>query len=98
MMMYGLKNDTLKKNLNVLRRYKQIHDVILFGSRAIGTYKNGSDIDLCLKGDLNTKLLLNIMTDLDSLFLPYEVDLSIYDKIDNDDLKEHIDRVGIKLM
>lgn len=96
--MYGLKNDTLKKNLNVLRRYKQIHDVILFGSRAIGTYKNGSDIDLCLKGDLNTKLLLNIMTDLDSLFLPYEVDLSIYDKIDNDDLKEHIDRVGIKLM
>ena len=98
MIMYGLKNDTLKKILNVLTRYKQIHDVILFGSRAIGTYKNGSDIDLCLKGDVNTKVLLNIMTDLDSLFLPYEIDLSIYDKIDNDDLKEHIDRVGIKLM
>ncbi len=96
--MYGLKKDTIEKILNVFTKYSQIHNVVLFGSRAIGTYKNGSDIDICIKGDINTKLLLSIMNDLDSLFLPYEIDLTIYDKIENDDLKEHIDRVGIKLM
>jgi predicted nucleotidyltransferase len=96
--MYGLKKETLEMILNAFTQYKQIHDVVLFGSRAIGTFKNGSDIDLCIKGDINKKLLLSIMNDLDSLFLPYEIDLTIYDKIDNDDLKEHIDRVGIKLM
>lgn len=98
MIMYGLKKDTIEKILNVFTKYSQIHNVVLFGSRAIGTYKNGSDIDICIKGDINTKLLLSIMNDLDSLFLPYEIDLTIYDKIENDDLKEHIDRVGIKLM
>ena len=53
--MYGLKKDTIEKILNVFTKYSQIHNVVLFGSRAIGTYKNGSDIDLCLKGDVNTK-------------------------------------------
>lgn len=95
--MCGLNKDTIDKILNVFLSYRQITDVILFGSRALGTYKNGSDIDISLKGDLNTKHVLSIMNDLDDLFLPYEFDLNLYDRIENVDLKEHIDRVGVSL-
>lgn len=68
----------------------------LYGSPAKGNYKRGSDIDLTLKGDaLTYRDLLRLMDELDDLLLPYMIDLSIYDQIDNPALREHIDRVGV---
>lgn len=67
----------------------------IYGSRAKGNYKNGSDIDLTLKGNhLNLSLLNQIANELDDLMLPYTFDLSIYSHISNEALIEHIDRVG----
>jgi len=67
----------------------------LYGSRAKGNYKPGSDIDLTLKGiGLDLKLINKISIELDDLLLPYTFDLSIYNAIDDPALIEHIERVG----
>lgn len=94
-MPYGLKKETVEKILNLFSQYNEIDEAILYGSRAKGNYKPGSDIDLCLKGDhLNLHILNKISLDIDDLFLPYTLDLSLYSHIANPDLLSHISRVG----
>lgn len=94
--MYGLKEKHINAITNTFKKYSQIKQVILYGSRAKGNYHNGSDIDLSLKGEsLTLSLLFKIETELDDLLLPYKIDLSIYCKIENLDLIDHIKRVGI---
>lgn len=80
----------------VFRCYPAISEVILYGSRAMGTYRDSSDIDLTLKGDgLDLSLLLAVENQVDDLLLPWGVDLSLFDAIDNDDLRAHILRCGV---
>ena len=94
-MQYGLKKETVKKINTVFARYEEVEEATLYGSRAKGNYKSGSDVDLTLKGkQLNLKLLNKISLDLDDLLLPYTFDLSIYHHITASDLIEHIERVG----
>lgn len=96
MLKFGLTDNVIKKINDVFVRYPNISQVVLYGSRAKGNYKKGSDIDLVLKGtDLNLTCLNKISLDLDDLLLPYTFDLSNYDQIDNQDLLNHIDRIGI---
>ena len=72
-----------------------IDEVILYGSRAMGNYKTGSDIDLVLKGTkLSLTDLLKIENELDDLMLPYKIDVALYHQINNPELIEHIQRVG----
>ena len=95
-MTYGLREDTIKKINSVFVNYTNISKVLLYGSRAKGNYKNGSDIDLCvISKDMDIKELQKISLDLDDLLLPYKIDLSVYEKITNKELKEHIDRIGV---
>lgn len=78
--------------------YENVQKVILYGSRAKGTFRNSSDIDLTLIGEnISLDTLFSIENDLDDLLLPYKIDLSIYSKIDNIQLKEHIQRVGVTI-
>ncbi|MBN1378909.1 MAG: nucleotidyltransferase domain-containing protein [Gammaproteobacteria bacterium] len=73
-----------------------MEEVVLYGSRAKGTYRPGSDIDLTLKGpELNLRILNRISTELDDLLLPFCFDLSIFTQVENADLFEHIQRVGL---
>ena len=94
-MQYGLKKESIEKVNRIFAQYDKIEEVILYGSRAKGNYKPGSDIDLTLKGKgLNLKLLNKISLELDDLLLPYTFDLSIYHHIKQADLIDHIVRVG----
>ena len=94
-MQYGLKKETVKKINIIFVKYKEVEEATLYGSRAKGNYKPGSDVDLTLKGkQLNLKLLNKISLDLDDLLLPYAFDLSIYHHITAPDLIDHIKRVG----
>lgn len=87
-MRFGLTNKTIEMIQNVFSKYKQIDKAILYGSRAKGNYKRGSDIDLTLFGDaLSYKILMNIFDDLDELLLPYMIDLSVFSDIDNTQLR-----------
>jgi predicted nucleotidyltransferase len=97
-MPYGLKKETLQRITEVLSKHSQVDQAILYGSRAIGNYKNGSDIDITLKGcDLNLSILNRICNELDELLLPYTFDISILHQISNPDLQDHIKRIGINL-
>lgn len=94
-MHYGLKENTILRIQSVLANFPEIEEVILYGSRAKGNYKNGSDIDLTFKGKQLTLAILGKLDEqLDDLLLPYTFDLSIYHQINNPDLLDHMDRVG----
>ena len=92
----GLTPQTVEKIGSVLSRHPKVEKAVLYGSRAKGNYKNGSDIDLTLHGDeLAHNDLLSIMWELDDLLLPYTIDLSIFEELDHAKLREHIERVGV---
>lgn len=75
-----------------------VERVVLFGSRAKGNARTGSDIDLAVMGQgLGSRDLADLDNRLDDLLLPYKIDLVLYEHIDNQDLREHIERVGIVL-
>lgn len=97
-MKYGLKESTLGSIIDVFARYPKIDKVLLYGSRAKGNYKKGSDIDLALVGEnINMQDLHKILLELDKLYLPYGFDLVIFEKIKNKDLVENINRLGITI-
>jgi predicted nucleotidyltransferase len=94
----GLPPAAVASILQVLHGYPQIERIVLYGSRAKGNFRPGSDIDLCLVAPaLGLRDLLEIDGRLDDLLLPWKIDLSLRHQIDNPELLEHIDRVGIPL-
>jgi predicted nucleotidyltransferase len=95
-MEYGLSDRTLNTLQSIFQKYPGIKQAFLYGSRAKGKFRIGSDIDLTLKtGENFTHTdLLSISNDFDDSDMPYFVDVSIYDNLSNPDLKAHIDRVG----
>ncbi len=93
---YGLPLNAIKALKNIFKAYPQIDRVILYGSRAKGTYRQGSDIDLCIDGpSLGLTELSIIENQIDDLLLPWNIDLSLRHQIDNQALLDHIDRVGV---
>lgn len=98
-MNFGLSNKTLDYLINCFKDFKEIESVKIFGSRALGNYKRGSDVDLTLIGaavDEKTALALSKRLNQE-LPLPYYFDIVVYSKIKNQALIEHIDRFGIKI-
>ncbi len=92
---FGLSGITIEKINTVFARYPEVETVSLYGSRAKGTFKNGSDIDLAMTGaSLSQDIRSRIAQELDDLLLPYEIDLSIFGELHNDELAAHIRRVG----
>ena len=78
-----------------LSSFKKIDKAVIYGSRAMGNYHAGSDIDIALIGDaLNLQDLERIAGALDESAIPFKVDLSILELIDHLELKDHIARVG----
>ncbi|MFN8388475.1 MAG: nucleotidyltransferase domain-containing protein [Anaerolineales bacterium] len=94
---FGLKETTIQKLCGVFAKYPQVSKAVLYGSRAKGNYKNGSDIDLTLHGgaDLTLNVMYKILDEIDDLLLPYTIDLSIYRTLSDPDFIDHIQRVGI---
>src|SRR6056297_2834560 len=94
-MKFGLKEETILKITSVLKKFPQVEKAVLYGSRAKGNFKKGSDIDLTLMGEnLDLTLTNKIETEIDDLLLPYTFDISIYHQLNNSKLIDHIDRVG----
>lgn len=91
---FGLKESSIQKINHVFSQYPEIEKAVIYGSRAKGNYRHGSDIDITLFGHLSLKHLSRISTQLDDLYLPYTIDLSLYNDIDTLALIKHIDQVG----
>ena len=95
-MRFGLKEDDIGAINAIFSLYPTIDKVALYGSRAKGNYKPGSDIDLTIiEHGLTFDDLLQIERQLDDLLLPYTFDLSLFRKIDHPELLAHIQRVGV---
>lgn len=93
-MKFGLSNNVLEKIVEVLSSFRAIDEAVIYGSRALGTYREGSDIDMTLKGNLSFNDLIQVEKELDEQMLPYSFDLSLYRNITNPDLLDHINRAG----
>lgn len=94
---FGLDEKTIKSIKSVLGSYQEIERVLIYGSRAKGNYKPGSDIDITLIApSLNNTDLLKIENKMDDLLLPYKIDISLFHQIENPQLIDHIHRVGIE--
>lgn len=92
---FGLSDWTMGDLRSVFRQHPKVRKVILFGSRAKGNYRTGSDIDLALVGsDIDHEEMLRIYNDIDDLGLLYKVDLLHYEEKQGTPIGEHIDRVG----
>jgi predicted nucleotidyltransferase len=92
---FGLPPATLEAIRRILAEVPAVKKAVIYGSRAKGTYRPGSDIDLTLFGDgLDLDTLGQIATRLHESPIPYQVDLSIFELIDHAGLREHIQRVG----
>ena len=94
--MFGLDTDTIRNIKNCFAKIPQIQKVLLYGSRAKGNYKNGSDIDLILIGkNLNPDdSIYPLKEELNKLYLPYTFDISILSKLDKLEFINRILKVG----
>lgn len=93
---FGISEEVIALITNVFNKFPTIKEVKIFGSRAMGNYKPGSDIDLAIFSDsLTHNDLLDILQELEDLELLYEIDCLDYNKTKEPALKEHINHVGI---
>ena len=95
-MKYGLTEKALSLILSELSKYDQIESAVIFGSRAMGNYKLGSDIDLVIYGKgVNHEILNRLSFRLnEELPLPYYFDVLVYHLVESEALKEHINEFG----
>jgi predicted nucleotidyltransferase len=95
-MSHGLQKRDIENIIKASGELPEIEEVILFGSRAKGTNKKASDIDMAIKGkDISDKTVKRLSARLnEELPLPYFIDIVHYETIQNQDLIDHIERVG----
>jgi predicted nucleotidyltransferase len=93
----GLTEADISDIISVIKRYPEIDEVILFGSRAKGNYRPGSDVDLALK--LQGKDISNQLSGTlnDESLMPYHFDVLNVANITSPELLDHINRVGVTL-
>ncbi|MFC2130996.1 nucleotidyltransferase domain-containing protein [Bacteroidota bacterium] len=99
-MNFGLTQKDIELIVTAIQSFKNIEKAIIFGSRAKGNHKRGSDIDIALIGKELSKSDMARLRDLlnEELPLPYFFDVINYHEINNQDLREHIDRVGVTIL
>jgi len=91
----GLPEEQTECIRKILSSCIHLKKAVLFGSRAMGTNRPGSDIDTALYGEnLTIHDKISLMTRIDDLDLPYETDIIHIQNITNQDLLAHITRVG----
>ena len=93
----GINQQEMAKIIAIFRHYPEINKVILFGSRAKGTSRSNSDIDLAVDGIISDLQIEALAMELDELPLPYKFDVQAIAGIRNPALADHIDRVGVEI-
>jgi predicted nucleotidyltransferase len=95
----GLTARDRKHLQSAMQKFPEIEKAIIFGSRAMGNSKKGSDVDLAIVGkNITSATALRLRTLLnDELPLPYFLDIVRYETITNENLKRHIDEYGVVL-
>lgn len=91
----GITAEDLESIVTAIKKNRKVKKIILFGSRAKGNYKKGSDIDIAIiEDEISFNQLNQIRVDVNELMLPYNIDIIDFKKIKNKELRKHIIRVG----
>lgn len=96
MMVFGLRQQDLDEIVRILQTFQVVEEAVIFGSRAKGNFKDGSDIDIAVKGkaiDQRVVASLSFRLNEESL-MPYFFDIVHFEEISEKALREHISRVG----
>lgn len=94
-MNFGLKDRHFHAVLDILRSQKKVEKIVLFGSRARGTYSPESDVDICLFGDaLDLTDQADLIATMEDLTIPQQVDLLLHHRIKEKALLDHIRKEG----
>ena len=93
----GLKPESRRRILAILSANPRVRKVVIFGSRATGSYRTTSDIDLALFGpDLTLDDHAQLAAQLDELPMAQEVDLVLFNTIEHQALRQHIQQHGVE--
>lgn len=95
-MEFGLTEPTYNKIRYLVQKYNK-YTFKIFGSRARGDYKKGSDIDIAVEGCTDNKDKFSIMNDFDLIDIPYQIDLVFIDDIKKQEFLKSIERDGKKI-
>ena len=90
---FGLPQQTIDELLNYFKSKPEIEKVVIYGSRAKGTYHNGSDIDFAI-WTKNNENIARILSELDELPTPYMFDVTNYNTLSHEGMKNSIDKDG----
>jgi uncharacterized protein len=96
---FGITDNSYSLILKTIAKFPEIEKAVIFGSRAMGNYKKGSDIDLAVFGQ---NIDLDRISGLQSILnqrlpIPYHVDMVHFDTVENKELQDHINDVGIEI-
>lgn len=94
--MFGLYKEDITYITNLLAHYPAVTKAVIFGSRAMGNYRQGSDVDIALFGkELTTDEVSAISFNLNEESpMPYFFDVLHFDKLKKEALKDHIRAKG----
>ena len=96
-MKFGLEENIIENLIKTFEANPKVYKAIVFGSRAKGSYRPNSDIDIAIKGyDITLDDILKMSVAFDDKKIIQKIDLIDYTSIKEPALKEHIDRVGIE--
>lgn len=96
---FGLNDKIIEDIKSILKKYPEVEKAVIFGSRARGDYRKGSDIDITLFGDkLTNSINTKIFYDIDDLYLIYKIDLINFNTLSNEDkLRQNILNEGVEI-
>ncbi len=96
---FGLKPQIIEDIKDILKKYPEVEKAVIFGSRARGNYRKGSDIDITLFGDkLTNSINTKIFYEIDNLYLIYNIDLINFNTLSEEDkLRQNILDEGVEI-
>lgn len=96
---FGISKKSYYLILETLAEFSEIKKAVIFGSRAKGNARKGSDIDIAIFGEaLTPKTAMDLSSKLNEVLpIPYRVDVVAPLLSDHPDLLDHIARVGMTI-
>ncbi len=76
----NISSEDINEIISKLKRYRFVHSIILFGSKARGTEKEKSDIDICIISKPDIEITLKERISL-SNSVPENIDISFIDEL-----------------
>lgn len=94
-LIFGLSPTIIADIQAVFAQFPEIEKVLIFGSRAKGTWKDGSDIDLAvIAPNLSDKAFTALWNAIDDLPVVFKIDCLHWDRTSNQTLKNKILKEG----